>query len=450
MPYETFNENGSGDDGRLPIPEINDIENEPDILIQGLSDISEYDSRPDEDLHEDTPVCSRCGAPVSHSAEMCEDCERLIKKYPVAVRSVVFAFIAVFVAVVGTVAFIANRPIASDVYSGDKALRDGKLSDCYQYYESAYSFSSALNSAFKLPSGISLFTSGNGTLSKQFTAIYKLNGPYECGSRIEDFYGDKIPRRLRGIKAEYDMIVKVNSVVDKRFSDYYDSIGDKKNETLEGLVAVIDDIEKEYKFPSYMMNYYRFLSSMAVMADLDVRKGYLDKVMNEKPDALWLYASYGISIYKESGDLNRALYICKELLKLDPTDPSVLAYTVSVLRMSKEYDKAIAFYEKAVKTVDPDIEMIRQYAIILMLQGQYDKAEKMLIDAYEESPEEASEYYLETMCACFIMTENEDDFKRAVDDLSERGRTLPEKITSLRLGETTLEEIFTEGNGETK
>lgn len=419
-----------------------------DILIQELPDVEAYGDSSDNEDDSEKYYCARCECEVPEFVTLCAECEARIKRYPFSSNAIFLFVIALFISFAGLIIAAANFPIAVNAIKGTNALNNGDLQKCYDYYDKSYSFADELNKRFSvvLPSGFSLFSSGNKTLVNQFIAINKLNGPFKTGQYIEKYFGDNVPSKLVGIKKEYDEIAKAYEALSKGFDEYYAAVGES-GATYGGLMAVVDKIVSENDFPDYLVNYYRFLAARETGEDITVALELMDCIIAEKPGAYWLYASDAISLYKQSGDFTKALSICNEILKTDPTDSSAIAYSMSVLRMDGNYKGVLTVYEKAVKIVKTTPEIERQRAIVLMLQGKYKDAEKILVDNYDEST--LTLEYAETLCACSLKTGNTKKFDEVCRLLAGYGIQLSESIQKLLSGDTTIEKIYLEGAGDT-
>lgn len=173
-----------------------------DILIQELPDIETYADGADDEDEGEKFYCARCEREVPEHVTLCAECEAIIKKYPFSSNAIFLFVVAVFISVAGLIIAAANFPIVVNVIKGNSALQSGDLKKCYEYYDEAYSFVSNLNMPFSasLPTGYSLFSSGNKTLVNQFIAINRLNGPYQTGQYIEKYFGENVPSKLAGIK----------------------------------------------------------------------------------------------------------------------------------------------------------------------------------------------------------------------------------------------------------
>ncbi len=435
------------------IPGDANVPADPDILIQGLDDVNQSgndDSSDDDGFDSVKNYCARCECEIPEYVTLCADCEAQIKKYPFSSKSIFLFILTVFFSCIGILGASANLPIAFKVASGDIAYYQDDIEKCYNCYNDAYKLSQALSNGLSAytPENCVLFSSGSYALVNQFRAMYKLNGPYDAGSYISQFFGSNVPKGLADMKAEYDTIVSCYNDIDKLFSEYYEGIGENGTPDLTKLTAIVDNLGKAKNYPSYLLDYYRFTAATYASADVSVRKGYMDKVISAKPDALWLYASSAISLYKESENFDKALKICSTLLKKNPLDTSALAYSMSILRMQGDLVGAMKVYNSSAKLVEKQIELERQKAIILMLNGKYDEAEKVLIASY--SDDTVTEVYANTMLICCHETGNTAKSDEINALLQKYNVSESQDVADYISGKTTVRKIFTKGTGDVK
>ena len=414
----------------------------PDILIQDLEDVEE-----DAVFENETAtayLCSRCEAPVSEGEIYCEECSKTVSAYPFRKSAGICVFLTFIVCIFSVLLLGVNSLIANPVLNGDISLSEGDIESCYAYYSDAYNLSQTLQKNIFSDSSLSYFSVGSKTLAKQIIALEKLNGTVAAGDMIKQFFPVNVPRNLKGIKAEYDAIEEFVLEVQKAFADYSENLGDKEASYSEMSVILEGIIKNSSSAPEYMVEYYRFSLAYSMSDDPALTCGYLDTLIAVAPDELWLYASDGINAYKLAGEYTKALSVCNNLLKIAPTDTSVLAYTMSVLRLMEKYDEALSVYQSAVSTVSPSPELERQRAVILMLQGDTETAESILIDSF--STQGATLPHLATLVVCAFSNGSDDvfeEYKKLLD-----GYATFTQVEQFIAGEITVEDIFLTLGGE--
>ncbi len=417
-------------------------EDAPDILIQDLEDVEE--DIISEEIDEASFFCSRCEAPVAEGEVYCEQCSKIVSAYPFRKSTGIYVFLTFLFCIFSVLLLGVNSLIANPVLNGDLSLAEGDIESCYAYYSDAYNLSQTLQKNIFADSSLSYFSVGSKTLAKQIIALEKLNGTVAAGDMIKQFFPVTVPKNLKAIKAEYDSIEEFVLEVQKAFSDYSENLGDKNadysemSEILEGI------IKKSSDTPEYMIEYYRFSLAYSMSNDPSLTCEYLDKVVAVAPDELWLYAGEGISAYKLAGEYTKALSICNNLLKVAPTDTSVIAYTMSVLRLMEKYDEALSVYQSAVTTVASTPELERQRAIILMLQGDTETAETILVNSF--STQGATLPHLATVVVCAFANESTDVFEEHKKLLD--GYATFSQVEQFIAGEITIEDIFLSLGGE--
>lgn len=427
----------SGQPVPSPIPE------EQDILIQDLEDLPETGSEPNGE--EKSCVCERCDAPVEHGETYCAQCTQQMHRYPFKAGTVVGAALAVLVMLFSVFVLGLNLLIARQVVQGDKALQSGDLKGCYTAYTNSYNVAQKLNDLFFPDSSGSFFSNGSATLQKQIRALYRLNGPYQAGQVIENFFGGNVPASLRDIYTEYSRISDFVQAMQESVSAYKDTLQAGDTGRYDDMVALVDDALQKYpETPAYMAEYYRFSVSYSLADDPERTCAHLDTLVQTAPDSLWLYASEGIRAYNLAGQYTKALALCNRLMQLDASAPSTIAYTMAELRLLKKYDEAINVYDRALALTEPSSEMERQRAIILMLQGDSKTAQDILVAAY--SPSAATLEHVATIAVCAHIngdTAVYREYKALLDSYVPYAQ-----VDLFAAGEITLEDIFLSNGGE--
>lgn len=445
---------------RIPLPE------EPDIPAQQAEDVPASPQSPSEepdiliqDLENLTPAeapvplgsgcrCARCDKDIAEGEEYCEECQQTMQSYPIAVGAWIGAILSVLVSLFAVFVLCVNMLIAHPVTEGDKALEQDDLGACYSSYLQSFNAADRLNALlFPNNSKWTFFTNGAHTLEKQIVAVDRLNGPYQAGKIINTYYGEKPPKMLRPIYAEYQDISAFVTEMQTRMSDYKNSLDPADSGDYDAMIALVDEAEEKLpKTPDYMAQYYRFSVSYSLADDPARTCAQLDKLIEMKPDALWLYASEGIRAYNMAEEYEKGLEICNRLMQHDASDPATVAYTMAQLRLLKQYDDALIIYDRALRLTEPSSEMQRQLAIVWMLRGDFKNAQKTLVESY--SPSTATLEHVATIALCAFA--NHDDavyleYKSLLDSY------VPyEQVDLFVAGEITLEDIFLTGGGEVK
>lgn len=418
------------------------VPEDPDILIQDLEDIPESPvPEPDEPVNR----CARCNKGIPEGEVFCEECQQTMSAYPVSAGAWIGAVLAVLVSLFALFVLCVNLLIAHPIVKGDKALEQGDLRTCYSSYSESYSIAKRLNDLLFSGSELSFFTNGARTLEKQIVALDKLNGPYQAGRVMSNYYGEKPPKALQPIYDQYQDISAFVTEMQTRISAYKDTLEAGESGDYDAMVALVDEAaQKLPQTPEYMAQYYRFSVSYSLADDPARTVKLLDDLIAMQPDALWLYASEGIHAYDLAEEYEKALTICDNLMKLDASNTATVAYTMAQLRLLRRYDDALEIYNRACKLTDPSSEMQRQRAIILMLNGDYAEAQEILVSSY--SPSTATLEHVATVALCAFANGDDavyQEYKSLLDSY------VPYKQVDLfAAGACTLEDIFLSGGGE--
>lgn len=419
-----------------------DAPEEPDILIQDLENIPESAAPvPDESGSR----CMRCNQSVPDGEEFCDECTQTMQAYPIAPGAWIGAVLGVLFGLFGLFVLCVSTLIANPVVKGDKALEQGDLRSCYNHYEESYNIAQRLNDLLFPNSELSFFNNGSRTLEKQIIALRKLNGPYQAGKAIEQFYGEKPPKLLRGTYDEYQNIAAFVEEMQSQYYAYKNTLKAGETGDCDKMLELVEETaEKLPKTPEYLVQYYRFSVCFSASDDPARTCKLLDELIEMEPDALWMYASEGIRAYNRNEEYEKALAICNSLMQRDASDPATVAYTMAELRMLERYADAIEIYDRALKLTEASSEMQRQRAIIWMLQGDYAQAQDMLVESY--SPQTATLEHLATIALCAYANGDMDVYKEYKTLLD--SYTPFEQVDLFVAGECTLEEIFLSGGGE--
>lgn len=418
------------------------IEEEPDILIQDLEDIPET-TEVEEPLPEH--LCKDCDAPIPDEEDYCDDCKENMKARPVTGGAVLGVVLTVFLSLAALFLFGINALIAHPVSLGNRALEEDDIKSCYAHYAESNSVAMRLNDLLFPDSNLTLFTNGTNTLIRQIIALDRLNGPYQAGQAVMNFFPLHTPKQLRSIQTTYKNLGAFVEEMQKNISEYQKSLPSGKTGDYDEMIRIVDQTAKKLPdTPDYMVEYYRFSVSYSIHTDKKRTAEHLDRLQKMAPDALWLYASEGIRAYNDAGEYKKSLVLCNRLMAKDASNPATIAYTMQVLRLLREYDKALAVYEKALTLTNPSSEMERQRAILLMLQGDTETAQKVLVASY--SPQTANLEHVATIAVCAFLNEDTalyQEYKALLDSY------LPfADVDALENGETTLEDIFLSDGGE--
>ncbi len=427
------------------VPEISPSEpEEPDILIQDLENVPQAVA-PEPD--EDGSRCLRCERSVPDGVEYCPECLQTMQSYPVSAGGWIGAVLSVLVSLFALFVLCVTLLIAHPVVQGDKALEDGDLRACYSSYGESYNIAQRLNELLFPNSELSFFTNGTRTLEKQIIAVDKLNGPYQAGKVIDNYYGEHPPKQLQATYAEYQNISAFVTEMQTRISEYRNSLEAGDPGDYDAMIALVDDAaEKLPKTPDYMAQYYRFSVSYSLADDPARTCELLDKLIALQPNALWLYASEGIRAYNLAEEYQKGLEICNRLMKLDASDPATVAYTMAQMRLLQQYEEALMVYTRALRLMEePSSEMQRQRAIILMLDRKdYAKAQEILVESFD--PSTSTLEHIATIALCAHANGDAAVYKEYKSMLDSY---VPYRQVDLfAAGECTLEEIFLTGGGE--
>ena len=137
----------------------------------------------------------------------------------------------------------------------------------------------------------------------------------------------------------------------------------------------------------------RLLYSRALMAassgDLKVAEADLRKVLEQEPENAAALNALGYTLADQTDRLDEALKLIEQAHKLSPDEPSIIDSLGWVQFRLGRKEEAVATLKRAYDKF-ADAEVAGHYAQALWATGQRDMARKVLADALEKSPEDAS------------------------------------------------------------
>ena len=137
----------------------------------------------------------------------------------------------------------------------------------------------------------------------------------------------------------------------------------------------------------------RLLYSRALIAassgDLKVAEADLRKVLEQEPENAAALNALGYTLADQTDRLDEALKLIEQAHKLSPDEPSIIDSLGWVQFRLGRKEAAVATLKRAYDKF-ADAEVAGHYAQALWATGQRDMARKVLADALEKSPEDAS------------------------------------------------------------
>ena len=373
--------------------------------------------------------------------------------------------------------------------------------EAYGYIESLESGSQSL--------GLNMIglSSGNFTMERRYVIWDKLYGPLVIAQNqpLEQYFpaGTRIPRSMRALAAHSGALTDILEGFYAQLEIMMEPAeGQSENEwALEALEAAR---ALDGKAGARALYYETIALQIAAAIpgrgeDSRARLAVLRKDPAAEP---WMYEDIALYFAREDGDYNTLAALCDARLKRNREDVMSMQYMVKAtflageaekafkaadkfakhsaaqdgMRLAKaelyyrqgEYGKAIALCDEILDAVDFGAEITKMAdlaplesalaaaqtrAVAQLLQGKPEEARDLL----NETMGTAGMYmqymnfdygsYIYTLLAAYIESGDEEGFAAMEAQMAFSGGSVPQAITDLSEGKTTVEKIFTEGWG---
>lgn len=430
-----------------------DDENEEGELIQECDDASpEEDS--EEQTDEELPLCEcceekPCSTEHGEGYPYCDDCRKLMIKYPVRFSGVLTFILTIVLFVAGF--FVAGNEIldASIVTEASTAYSSGHITTAYnafnQYFSNHYS----------------KYTSKRAVREAVDTCM-SLGAVGNVISIVEEHYTPEQIEKLSDsneIKKAYKLCKEIDATTSAVYQSivYPATIGYTKVEDavkeLEKFSAEIDKQGEKSEYNKIVTEYYIYSLLLSGDYDQDVRyKKITDIAEMAGDDYKWLYASALAMAAAEKGELD-VVTECTDIIKENNRD-DVVAYTA----LAQYYAKQKKIDAKKLLEVCAEADAAfpsgtekshyRYYAIAYLLDGEQEKA----LEKMESYLENGLQYYSDAnlYALCGLANGNDEIYKQMEETLAGYGGKykLSDLLTKYKKGKISIEKIFETSGGD--
>lgn len=384
----------------------------------------------------------------------------------------------------------------------------GLADEAGRKYTSALEAYSQLDTLDMSTQGIGLpgLSSGNFSMERRYIVWSRLYGPLAIvqSQPLENYFpeGTRMPRSLRGLAARCDEIAAIlEGFYAQLDATAQPAEGQSESEwALAALEAAraLDDKAGERAL------YYDTIALQIGTGDPEQKEASLARLEALRKDPAaepWMHEDIALYFALQDGDYTAMIPMCDARVKRNREDFLTMQYKVKALFLSGEedkafktaaaygrraaaktsmrlteaelyyrkgeYGKAIALCDEILGAVDfdavfttvaeltplgPAMEAARVKAVALLLQGSPEEARDLLKGAMED----AGAYlqymnvdmnaYACTLLVAYTETGDEEEAASLEAQLVYSGN-VPQAVTDLRTGNTTVEKIFTEGWG---
>ena len=397
-------------------------------------------------------ICECCGQAVVYGDEIyCDDCKNNMKQYPFKWWHFIMPVVAIVV-----IAFVIWTSYSQWNLFSNTARAEGYVRD--HQYSSALSQYSDLNDSISEAGG----TFGWKYLSNQISLFEKV-GIQEY-SDMNDFLDTYYS--TSDLKKFYNRNAKNAETHINEYSDIYTHFVTAANDSDGDVDSFLEAFDKEIEgedVNAAYANYYRYYGALVYGADSDTQKKFVDAIAAEGEDYASLYLPLYAEIALNDADYATAVTYADQMLERNSEDTYAYTYKGVAYRMMGDTEAAAEELNKGLKVDSSDSPLNYQMAIITLLNEQYPLAEAYAETAYENA--ETSNNYIssaslygliaETRARQYKKAGNTDSYSsehaiytNIVGALEDYGYAMSDDVASVLNGKKTVEEIFTEGEGD--
>lgn len=436
---------------------------EPEILIQGLEDLSEHPANRESVTEEAVPeeeLCDCCGerrrGTVNNpNSFYCDECDEGLRHYPFDWLNVLIALAAVCLVFFGGYVFAEHTEGFVAVCKAEEYRRDNQKYSALDAYAEALTVleSSKINAENVYKREI-LVASSLGIVAgidepAQHIQAWEMSLPH--------FY--KVKRALQN-GAEFSATV---TAAEEILSPYKTMAPEKipYDEVLAQLEALktaevpassestqstrkkgYQAKAEKYSLPGVL--FYQYYLALLSNRDLETQLGFIEEIQETAPEELWLYGQFLGDLYAKTG--RDVASICEQLEKANAEDGAPTLIRATSKRMQKDYDGAIALCEeKIAEGSDVAGDLYRQIGICYLLKGEYEAAYTAVNDGFQSSGN-PSVQLCNTLALAALAAGRADAYGEVKSLLENSGFTLSSEVTQYQSGALTMEQILTEGD----
>lgn len=436
---------------------------EPEILIQGLEDLTEHPAHTESVTEEAVPeeeLCECCGEKRRGTAQnpnsaFCEECDAGLRHYPFDWVHVLLAFAAICLVFFGGYVFAERTEGFAAVCKAEKLQRENKMYSALDAYADAASKleSRKINAENVYKREILLAAS-----------LGFINGIEEPAQNIQAFemsfpHFREVKRALQSgaeftetVSAAEELLVPYQTVSPDQipYDDLLAKLEAMKTqivpEAADGGQAVSQKgyqaKAEKYSVPGVL--FYQYYLALLCEKSPEVQIGFLEEIQETAPQALWLYGQFLGELYAKTG--RDAEPLCKRLEENNAEDGAPALIRVISMRIQKNYDAAIALCETQIDAGNENSsELYRQMGLCYLLMGDYKSAYTAVNNGFQSSSRPSIQT-CNTLALCALAAEESEAFGEVKELLENSGITLSAEVTQYQNGTLTIEQIFTEGD----
>lgn len=436
---------------------------EPEILIQGLEDLSEHPAQTESVTEESVPaeeLCECCGekrrgtAKNPHSA-FCEECDAGLRHYPFDWVHVLLALAAICLVFFGGYVFAEHTEGFAAVCKADKLQHENKKYSALDAYAEAASVleGDKINAENVYKREILLAAS-----------LGFINGIEEPAQNIQPWeislpHFRKVKRALltgaeftETVNAAEELLVSYQTMSPEQipYDDLLAQLEALKTQPVAesadgGQAASTKGYQakaEKYSIPGVL--FYQYYLALLCEKEPEVQIGFLEEIRETAPEELWLYGQFLGELYAKTGrDVEP---ICKQIEEKNAEDGAPALIRVISMRMQGNYDAAIALCEAQIDAENENSsELYRQMGLCYLAKGENESAYTAVNNGFQ-SAGRPSVQICNTLAICALAAGQTDAFNEVKELLENSGIALSAEVTQYQNGTLTVGQILTEGD----
>ena len=416
---------------------------------------------PDSNEKEKVDMCILCEKKPAYKtatvdSDLCADCRELFIKTPFGIKGFVALFFVIVLVLSGIMLVAPQFTTAKSTIScyhninkEDYAAASGQISD------------------------MSIENIGWKTANKIGRLLYDLDTPSDLTYLVENFFYNEADGTAlkwqekvgladlnapwnKDLKAKYDYISSLNSLVDKHiapFSSYYEkfSYGEITVEDIP-----YDELMKQYQTSlsqaptneeKGIISYCMFTIAEICKKDVNTQLAYCKNIMKYLPECRWYYIEPMITLNIQSGNYNEAR---KYIDIYSKTNPKYVAYAKRyngiLLRYEGKYDEAMKLFEELIADYDNNgiNEVFYDALQCELIAGNFESAFEYAVQCYEY--EMYSDYNSANLYYMLGKKLGKNiDYDGVAQVLEYYGMTISPTVDKYLKGEITTEDLFVNG-----
>lgn len=435
---------------------------EPEILIQGLEDLTEHPAHTESVTEEAVPeeeLCECCGEKRRGTAQnpnsaFCEECDAGLRHYPFDWVHVLLAFAAICLVFFGGYVFAERTEGFAAVCKAEKLQRENKMYSALDAYadaasklesrkikaENVYKREILLAASLGFINGIEEPAQNIQAFEMSFPHFREVKRALLSGAEftVTVAAGEEIIGPYKTVTPENipydDLLAKLEAL---KAADVPES-----ESTQSAYQKGYQPKAEKYSLPGVL--FYQYYLAMMCQKDAEVQIGFIEEIQKTAPKELWLYGQFLGELYARTGrDVEP---ICEQLEEVNAEDGAPTLIRATALRVQKDYDGAIALCEeKIAEGSDIAGDLYRQMGLCYLLMGDYKSAYTAVNNGFQSSSRPSIQT-CNTLALCALAAEESEAFGEVKELLENSGITLSAEVTQYQNGTLTIEQIFTEGD----